>query len=471
MATATSRLPPSPKGGPLSNLREFHRNQLKFLIRAADECGDAAYFRFGPQHGFLFNHPDYIGEILVKQYRNFVRGRGYQTAKKVILGEGLITTDGDFHHQQRRLVQPAFSKKRFSTYGAIMSDYADRAQSSWQDGMTVDMSQEMMRLTLSILTKTLFDADVETEAKEMGKDVYTVLEGSFKLITNPLIFALERFSLPVPTSRRLRKARERLDKVIYRIIDERRASGEDHGDLISMLLVAQDEQEIGSRMTDLQVRDQAMTILAAGHETIALALTWTLYLLSQNPEQEAKLHAELDAELGGRLPTVDDMPRLEYTRRVFTEAMRLYPPVWAAGRISIKDVQIGDYRVPAGSHVMISQYIMHRDPRYYPDPHRFDPDRWLPEAEASRPRFTYFPFLEGAHRCIGENFSWMEGVLVVATLTQRWRMQLSPGFSVELKPLITLRPRHGMQMTLKSRYPYSSNHTRLPEARAASASI
>jgi len=438
---------------PGSNLLALRRDPLGFFTKLAREFGDVAYFKLGPQEMFLLNHPDSIRDVLVTHHRNFMKGRGLQRAKR-LLGEGLLTSEGEFHRRQRRLAQPAFHRQRIAAYGATMTDYASRLQERWQDGATVDISREMTRLTLAIAGKTLFDADVGSEADEIGAALTTAME-LFTTLTLPFADLLEK--LPLPGKRRFQKARDRLDATIYRMIDERRASGEDRGDLLSMLLLAQDEEDEeaaeghGRGMTDAQLRDEAMTIFLAGHETTANALTWTWYLLSQHPEVEAKLHAELGAVLAGRPPTADDVARLRYTEMIFAESMRLYPPAWIMGRRVLNDYEVDGYLAPAGSIIVMSQYVMHHDARYFPDPFKFDPERWTPEAQATRPRFSYFPFGGGPRQCIGEGFAWMEGVLVMAALAQRWRMQHDPGHRVELQPLITLRPKHGMRMILQRR--------------------
>jgi len=446
--------PPGPKSMlPGSNLLALRRDPLGFFTKLAREFGDVAYFKLGPQEMFLLNHPDSIRDVLVTHHRNFMKGRGLQRAKR-LLGEGLLTSEGEFHRRQRRLAQPAFHRQRIAAYGATMTDYASRLQERWQDGATVDISREMTRLTLAIAGKTLFDADVGSEADEIGAALTTAME-LFTTLTLPFADLLEK--LPLPGKRRFQKARDRLDATIYRMIDERRASGEDRGDLLSMLLLAQDEEDEeaaeghGRGMTDAQLRDEAMTIFLAGHETTANALTWTWYLLSQHPEVEAKLHAELGAVLAGRPPTADDVARLRYTEMIFAESMRLYPPAWIMGRRVLNDYEVDGYLAPAGSIIVMSQYVMHHDARYFPDPFKFDPERWTPEAQATRPRFSYFPFGGGPRQCIGEGFAWMEGVLVMAALAQRWRMQHDPGHRVELQPLITLRPKHGMRMILQRR--------------------
>jgi cytochrome P450 len=329
-----------------------------------------------------------------------------------------------------------------------MTEMAARTASRWRDGETLDISQEMMRLTLAIVAKTLFDADVEAEADEIGAALTAVME-LFDMLLMPFSELLEK--LPLPHVRRFRRAKERLDTTIYRIIEERRQSKEDRGDLLSMLLSARDEEGDGGGMSDLQVRDEVMTLFLAGHETTSNALTWTWYLLSEHTEVEAKLHAELDAVLEGRSPTFEDVARLRYTEMVLAESMRLYPPAWAIGRLALKDYEVGGYTIPAKSLVLLSQYVTQRDERFFPEPARFDPERWTPEAKESRPQFSYFPFGGGPRRCIGEGFAWMEGILLIAALAQHWRMRLVPNHRVETNAVITLRPKYGMRMTVEKK--------------------
>jgi cytochrome P450 len=335
-------------------------------------------------------------------------------------------------------------------YASTMVAYADRVRRGWSPGAAVDVSREMSRLTLLIVGKTLFDADVESHARDVG-DAMSGLMDSFWTLMLPFGETLQR--LPIPHMRRGRKARERLDAIIYGIIRERRANLGDRGDLLSMLLMAQDDEDRGRGMTDRQVRDEAMTIFLAGHETTANALTWTWYLLSQSPEVERRLHAEIDRVLEGRLPTVADVDRLPYTNRVVTESMRLYPPAWLVGRRAINQYSIGPYYVPPRSIIIMSQWIVQRDRRHYADPERFDPDRWTPAFKAALPRFAYFPFGGGPRQCIGESFAWMELVLLVATLAQQWRFDLVPGHPVVPQAAVTLRPKYGMKMVANVRQP------------------
>jgi cytochrome P450 len=437
---------PSPRF-PGQFLMEMARNPLGPMLAMHEEYGDIVHYKAGPQNLYIVNEPEIIRDVLVTNQKNFTKSRGLERTRK-LLGNGLLTSEGEFHLRQRRLAQPAFHRNRIASYATAMTAYANRTRSSWKDGDTVDMHVEMMRLTLAIVAKTLFDADVDAEAAEIGAALTVAFE-SFNFGILPFTEYLEK--LPLPYVRRFNAARDRLDQTIYRMIAERRAANDDRGDLLTMLLRATDTEGDGTGMSDLQLRDEAMTIFLAGHETTANAMTWTWYLLSQHPEVESRLHTEIDSALGGRDATFDDLAALPYTRMVLAESMRLYPPAWAIGRRAIAPFEAGGYTIPARSVVLMSQYITHRDPRYFPDPERFDPERWTPEAQASRPKFSYFPFGGGARVCIGEQFAWMEGILLIATIAQQWKMRLAPGHPVEVQPLITLRPKHGMKMTLTRR--------------------
>ena len=449
MASRTLTVPPGPKRLlPGALLFQFRRDPLRTVVRLARTYGDISHFRLGPQHIYLVNHPDYVRDVLVTYNQSFTKSRALQLAKRV-LGEGLLTSEGDFHLRQRRLVQRAFHRQRIAAYASVMTDYASLASDRWQDGATIDIHAEMQRLALAIVGKTLFDANVEQESKEIGEALNEVMH-LFDRLTTPFAEVLDK--LPLPGNRRMRTATKRLDATIYRIINERRVSGEDRGDLLSMLLHAQDVEGDGGQMTDLQVRDEVMTLFLAGHETTANALTWAWYLLSQHPDVEAKLYEELDSVLHGHIPTFEDVPKLQYVEMVFSETMRLYPPAWAIGRKAFAEVPLGDYVIPVGGVVLMSQYIAHHDERFFPNPDQFDPTRWTPEAKAARPKFSYFPFGGGPRVCVGEPFAWMEGVLLLATIAQRWQMRLVPGHPVVPLPRVTLRPKHGMRMTLHKRH-------------------
>jgi len=422
------------------------RDPLVFFTNLARTYGDVVQYRMAGERIFLISDPQHIKNILVTYNRNFTKSRGLERTKR-ILGNGLLTSEGAFHLRQRRLMQPAFHRDRVAAYGATMVAYADRMRTAWRDGATFDIAREMNRLTLAVVGKTLFDADVESQAAEVGDALTGVME-SFWTMLLPFADIIER--LPLRRLRRARVARAHLDAIIYRLIADRRASGRDHGDLLSMLLTAQDEDD-GGVMTDVQVRDEAMTIFLAGHETTANALMWTWYLLSQSVEAEAKLHEEVDRVLARRLPTVADIPALTWTERVVTESMRLYPPAWLIGRRAIEEYAFGPYVAPPRAILIMSPFIVQRDARWYADPERFDPARWTPEFKASLPPFAYFPFGGGPRRCIGESFAWMELVLIVAAIAQRWELRLVPGHPVAPQPLITLRAKHGMRMTLAAR--------------------
>lgn len=425
---------------------QFLRRRLPLMVESAQQYGDIVLFKVGNERVYLFNHPDLVRDVLVTNQKNFTKSRALVRAKRV-LGEGLLTSEGQFHLRQRRLVQPAFHRERIGTYARSMVDYALRASSRWTAGTCVDMHDEMTKLTLAIVAKTLFSADVEGEAEEIGEALTTTFE-AFNVGVLPFSEIIER--LPLPYMKKFYAARARLDATIYRIIDERRRSGEDKGDLLSMLLLAQDTEGDGGRMTDIQLRDEAMTLFLAGHETTANALSWTWYLLSQNPEVESKFHAELDA-FGDRPPGPENLGALPYTRMVLTESMRLYPPAWAIGRRAINDFEVNGYRIPARSMVLVCQYITHRDGRFFPEPEKFDPDRWLPDVASTRPKFSYFPFGGGTRICIGEQFAWMEGILVLATIGRRWRATYIGAAPPDVHPQITLRPKGPLEMVLSRR--------------------
>lgn len=450
MAAALAPTQPAYNGSTLRNLLAIRRDRLGFLMKLQREHGDLVKFELGPQTIWLISHPEYIRDVLVVNQKKFMKGRGLQMMKK-LLGEGLLTSEGEFHLRQRRMVQPAFHRQRVAAYATQMVDYAMQMRERWgQHPSTepIEMSQEMMRLTLMIAGKTLFDAEVEDQASEVGQALTDTMH-LMDRITNPFADLLSR--LPLPSNRRFDRAKKQLDDIIYRIISEHRKSSEDRGDFLSMLLMAQDDEGGTGRMTDEQVRDEALTIFLAGHETTATALTWTWYLLSQHPAIEAKLHAEIDEVLEGRLPTFEDVPRLRYTEKVFAESMRLYPPAWMIGRRAIADHEIAGQAMKSGDLVLLNEFIVHHDERWFPDPSQFEPERWTPEAKEARPKFSYFPFGGGTRTCIGEAFAWMEAALLIATLAQQWKPRLAPGHVVEKFPLVTLRPKHGMKMLLERR--------------------
>ena len=450
MATPQSQLAQAPGPRPKflgGHFWQFRRDPLAFFRQLAQAHGDLSHFRLGPQHAYFVNHPDLVKDVLVTNHAKFVKGRALQRAK-TLLGEGLLTSEKEYHLRQRRLVQPAFHRQRLQNYSVMMVDAAGKMSEGWQDGAKIDAAHEMMRLTLAIVGRTLFSANVEGEAEEVGAAMTTLIE-MFDLLLMPFSEILEK--LPLGPSRRFQKARARLDETIYRMINERRRSGADAGDLLSMLLLAQDEEGDGGGMTDKQVRDEALTLFLAGHETTANALTFTWYLLARHPEIEARFHAELDEVLAGQAPSFADFPRLRYTEMILAEAMRLYPPAWALGRLSLADHELNGYHIPSGSLILCSMYMAHRDPRFWPEAEQFRPERWRSENKEKMTPYTYFPFGGGIRRCIGEGFAWLEGVLLLATLGRHWRLRVVPDYQLSLQPRITLRPKNGLPVTLERR--------------------
>jgi cytochrome P450 len=403
----------------------------------------------GSQQSYLINHPDLARDVLITNHAKFHKGRALKRSK-ILLGEGLLTSEGEFHLRQRRMIQPVFHRQRIAAYAHSMIEYGEKMADSWKDDSEIDVSGEMMRLTLQIVGKTLFAAEVDDDTDEIGAAMTTLVE-LFNYLLLPFSEILEK--LPIPHAKRFDRAKKTLDEIIYGFINERRSSGEDKGDLLSMLLNAQDE-ESGTQMTDEQVRDECLTLFLAGHETTANALMWTFYLLSQNPEAEAKFHEELDRIFSNvETPKSEDYARLKYTEAVFAESMRLFPPAWVVGRLAIAEHEIGGFSIPKGALVLMSMYILQRDKRFWEDAETFKPERFMHEnaVKEANQKFIYFPFGAGVRRCIGEQFAWMEGVLLLATLGRKWKLSLAENQKVELNPLITLRSKYGMRMNLQKR--------------------
>jgi len=424
----------------------LHRDQLGFFSRCAREYGDIVPIRLGPSRGFLIFHPDAIEELLVVHSRNLIKSRGVRLLR-ALLGDGLVVAEGDLWLRQRRLMQPAFHRQRVAAYGEIMAVHAERRMAGWREDTVVDMHEEMMAVTRAIVARALFDADVSEEARLIGDAMDIVAESFGKRLGS--LRAFLPMWLPTPDNLRLRRAVRGLDRVVYRMIADRRRA-EARGDLLSILLEAQDADD-GSRMTDRQVRDEVMTLFLAGHETTAVALSWTWYLLAQHPAADARLADELRTVLGGRAPTVADLPALRYAEMVVTESMRLYPPAYAMGREVVRPIELAGHALPAGSILIIGTWAVHRDARWFDDPETFRPERWTDDAASRLPRFAYLPFGGGARQCIGNGFAMMEAVLILATIAQRFRPALVPGQRVTPTPYITLRPRPTLRMRLARR--------------------
>ncbi|MCE0484653.1 MAG: cytochrome P450 [Methylacidiphilales bacterium] len=439
---------PGPREIPL--VGSVHRRfggPLEFFRDLKENFGDAARFTLFNERFILFSNPALVNEVLLTKQYSFRKGKALEGAK-VFLGNSLLVSEGEEHTRQRRLIQPAFHRGRIAGYAKVMAEKAKEWTEAQRAGSRVDLAVEMNRLTLAVVAETLFGSEVDAEAHVIAESLTVIIE-NFNRMLLPFWKVLQL--LPTPENRRLFKARERLDQTIYRLISERRKDGRDHGDLLSMLLAAEDAENPQKRLTDAEVRDQAMTLFLAGHETTANALAWTWHLLAKHEAVRVKMKAEIDAALGSeRLPEMEDVARLPYTTAVFSESMRLFPPVWVVGRRALEDVTIGDYEVPRRTIVITSQYIIHRDERYWPDAAEFRPERWLDEAAAeARPKFAYFPFGGGARVCIGDGFAWTEGAILLAMMARRWRFEEASDQVTELNPTVTLRPKYGLKMIVR----------------------
>ena len=419
-----------------------------FLASIERDYQPLAHTRLGREHAYVLTSPQAIVDVFIGHGRQTMKGRGLQGAK-AILGNGLLTSEGDVHLRNRRLVQPAFHRDRIAAYSSDMVRLAQAHEERWQDGDVIDMQVDMSALTLAIVGTTLFGADLTGEAKQVGEALEDLLNGmGSRLFLGPAALRIK-----TPARQRGLAAISQIDAIVQRMIDDHRATG-DTGDMLSMLIAAEEE---GATFDDAQVRDEAMTLVLAGHETTAMTLTWTWLLLSRNPAAAEWLQEELDEFLGGRAPTMADLPMLPRTRAIIAESIRLYPPACIQGRRLLTDVEVDEWTLPAGALVLASQYALHRSPRWWPSSQSFRPERWLDEDGAfsedapGQPRGAWFPFGWGNRRCIGEQFAWTEATLVLATLAQRWRPELVPGTIVTPRPAVTLRTGDGVPMTLRRR--------------------
>jgi cytochrome P450 len=434
-------LPAGPKGRWLiGSLPMLGGDRLARIEGWARQYGGIFYCRALGLGFCVVSKPDLIEEVLVTQNHNFVNGHPGIRRNRRLFGDGLVTSEGELWRRQRYLIQPAFHRRSIGRYAEVMVQHAQKAIAEWKSGESHDLYRDMTRLTFEIVTRVLFDVDMDSH---LDRVMAAVRAGQLRTSRGigPM-YALRYF--PTPCNLRYLWTTHRLDQSIYRIIRQRRANGQLGTDLLSMLLQARDED--GTPMSDRQIRDEVVTLILTGSETVALTLSYAWYLLAQHPEVQARLADELGDELGGRTPTLEDLPELTYTEKIIKEALRLYPPVWAFGREAVRPVEIGGYTLPAKTTLVLSQWVVHRDPRFYDRPHEFRPERWTEEFEKQLPKFAYFPFGGGQRTCIGASFAKMEITLVLATMAQRLRLSLAPGFKLELLPSSTLQPKHGISV-------------------------
>lgn len=447
---------PGPNEAPfIGSAYPFAQEGPEFLVRMASTYGKIARFHAFHHPIHLVSDPDLIREVLVTKAKHFRKSDRDLKILSKFVGLGLLTTNDEQHKRQRRLAQPAFHARRIESYAETMVAYAQRLTGKWNGGQVIDVSEQMMELTMLIVCKTLFDVNwehMDHEATRIGDaiaELQEVVDSDYNLPFVPPLW------LPTRNNRRTKAARSVINETINRIVAERRANSlngeiQDTGDLLSMLLMAHHDE--GAAMSEDEIRDQLLTLFIAGHETTSNALTWTWYLLSRHPEVEAKMHLEIDAVLGGHPPTLADLPNLPYTEMVLKESMRLFPPAWVlTARQANEEISIGEYRIPKDGLVMISPYVLHRLPQYFPEPEQFDPERFTPAREAKLPKYVYMPFGGGPRICIGNSFAMMEAHLILATIAQNFRFELDPAQKIELRAQVTLSSAHGMKMLVLER--------------------
>ncbi|MCY1073512.1 cytochrome P450 [Archangium lansingense] len=447
-------LPPMPPGHWLwGHLPERASNPLGLYLNSRQRLGDVVRYRMGYIYVEQLTHPDHVKHVLADANARYTKGTVFDKTRPLV-GNGLLTAEGDFWKRQRRLAQPAFHRERLAALGTSMTDTISEMLPAWERaadaGTPLPVFQEMMRLTLTVVVRALFGVDVAEHTRTVGDAFTTALEVTNERIISPLPYLPWLYRLPTRSNRAFRQAVDTLDGIVRGLISQRRASGKQTEDLLGMLMAASDA-DTGDTFNDAQLRDEVMTLLLAGHETTATSLAWTFHLLEQHPEVEARLHEEVDEALGGRMPTVADLPKLRYVGCVFEEAMRLYPPIWAIPRVPVEDDVVDGFRIPKGDIVILVPYVTHRHPDFWPEPERFDPTRFFPENSKDRPRWVYLPFGGGQRQCIGNNFAMMEAQLILTLVAQRFRLRGVPGVPVVPEPHVSLRPRGPMPMRVERR--------------------
>jgi cytochrome P450 len=447
MTNNGNHAPPGPKGLPILGLALDVRNDaLGTLKRMARQYGDIVSMPVLRMNRILLNRPDYIQQLLILDHAKLHKSILTKLVIGPLLGQGLLISEGDFWRRQRRLAQPAFHRSRTNEYSPVMVECALERMRQWRGGETRNLAEEMMKLTLEVAVRTLFGTTLAGDSEAIGKAMTFLMRYYLRRGRSPWRVPA---SWPTPANRRARREVEYMDSLIYGIISDRKKDTQPRNDLLSMLMAAMHED--GSQMTEKQVRDESMTLFVAGHETTALSLVWTWYLLSENPEAEAHLHEELRAVLDGRPAEVSDLEKLPYLNAVVHESLRLYPPAFIMARMNVETVSVGGYEIPPRSTLLASQWVMHRDARFFEQPERFLPERWIDGLESRLPPGAYFPFGDGPRRCIGQGFAQLETALVIAAIAQKFRFRLTKGFPVVPEPLVTLRPKYGISMSIDSR--------------------
>ncbi|MDA4121496.1 MAG: cytochrome P450 [Thaumarchaeota archaeon] len=442
---------------PTLSLYRILRRPLESFTNIAREQGDIAQFRFGDRTVYLLSHPDFIREVLVERHQDYVKSRSHNVIRR-LTGEGLLVTEGEFHKNQRKVIQPSFNHPRIASYVEPMSQIAESEVSSWEDGAEINVSGEFRRLAMAMVVKVLFGADIRPSGDALGRAfatslTHTVSQYYMRLLyydqdRNPLADIFD--GLPTPGNRNYREASRLIEQTISKIISDRRIDLASHDDLLDVLVKSRDYLNDGP-LSERQIRDEAMTFFLAGLDTTSTALAWSVFLLASNPKQERKLHEEVDAVLGGRAPKAEDIKRLPYTQEVLLEAMRLYPPVWLVGRQAVRDTKVGAHRIRSGETVILSQWVLHHDPRFFEEPESFMPERWTDEMKERLPKFAFFPFGVGARGCIGEPLAKAMGAVILGAVASKWRLKLVAGASVVPHPRIILQPKNGIRVSLESR--------------------
>jgi cytochrome P450 len=445
MTTSGNHAPPGPKGLPILGLAlDVRHDALGTLQRLAREYGDIVSMSVMGTSRVLLNRPDYVQQLLILDHAKLHKSTLTKLVVGPLLGQGLLISEGDFWRRQRRLAQPAFHRSRTNEYSPVMVECALQQTRNWRSDETRNISEEMMKLTLEVAVRTLFGTSLAGDSNSIGKAMTFLMRHYLRRARSPWRVPQ---SWPTPANRRARREFEYMDSLIYRIISDRKKDTQPRNDLLSLLMAAMHED--GSQMTEQQVRDESMTLFVAGHETTALSLSWTWYLLGENPAAEERLHEELRAVLAGRPAEVSDLEKLPYLNAVVHESLRLYPPAYMMARMNVETVNVGGYEIPPRTTLLASQWVMHRDPRFFEQPEKFVPERWFDGLESRLPPGAYFPFGDGPRRCIGQGFAQLETALVIAAIAQKFRFRLKKGFPVVPEPLVTLRPKYGIEMTIQ----------------------